>query len=440
MDSPQSPSAPPAAEPVEPAPAGVRARLGALRRADWQFLRGSSLVTLGLTAARVLGFAFSFLLARAFSAEEFGAVQYTITLATLVAIGTVPFAEQVMPWFISRRRAAPAELTAALSSGMLIMLALYAGSLLLAIPALALAGRLHITVLVVFTGVTLFNLYAGLGRGFMAPGRLLAVYLGSNLLQLIATLVALWALGAEAATPVLMIYGLSYLLPIALLQLLRPFPVALARGAVRRETVGEMLRFAAPVWASHALYTLSFALDILLLERFWGEATVGVYGLTKTIVMGFSFVPQGITMLLMPRVASAGDGGGRRLLVNALGATLAVNAVAMVIYLLVYEWFVRGVVGPAYFVGLRFAALMALSAVVYGFHAILTSYLLGRSRPGLETISRAVMAAVMLAAGLALVPRLGVEGAAWANVLTAVAGIVTYGVALLGCRREAGRP
>lgn len=431
MDKPQAPDTAHAATTQAPAPPVPRLLARLRRRIDWQLLRGSSLVTLGITAARVLGFAFSFLLARAFSTEQFGAVQYTITLAGLVAIATVPFVGQVLPWFIGRYRQEPDQLDAVTSSGWLILVALYAGTLLLSVPVLALTGQLDLTVLVIFTGITLFNLYAGLARGFLEPARMLAVYLGSNLLQLVAVFIALQLLGAASTTPVLLIYGLSYVLPIALFELIRPFPIKVARSLVRRETIAAMLRFAAPVWASHALFSITLALDILLLQRFWGEGTVGVYALTKTIVMGFSFVPQGITMLLMPRIAGAQDGGHRRLLSNALAATLLVNTVALAVYLLVYEWFVVGFVGQAYFTGLWFAALMAFSAVAYGFHAILTSYLVGRSRPGLETISRAVMAVVMLLSGLALVPRLGVEGAAWANVLTAAAGMLAYAMVLI---------
>jgi O-antigen/teichoic acid export membrane protein len=193
-----------------------------------------------------------------------------------------------------------------------------------------------------------------------------------------------------------------------------------------------MLRFAAPVWGSHALYTLSFALDVLLLERFWDEATVGVYALTKTIVMGFSFVPQGITVMLMPRVARGG--GQRRLLAAALVATVAASAVALVVYVAVYEWFVVAMVGGAYFVGMPFALLMALSAIVYGVHAILTSYLIGSGRPGLETASRGVMAVTLLGAGVLLVPPGGVLGAAWANVLCAAAGVLAY-LVILGLER-----
>jgi O-antigen/teichoic acid export membrane protein len=405
---------------------------GVLRRVDWQFFKGSAMTTLGIVAARVLGFVYSFLLARSFSTEDFGSVQYTLTLATLAALATVPFAEQVLPWFISRFRDDAARLDETVRHGWLVLLALYGGTLVVAAPLLAASGRPWLVVLVIFSGVTLFNVYLGLARGFMAPGRLLLAYLGSNLLQLVAVLAALRVLGTASTTPVLLIYGLSYLLPVVLLQAARPFPVAFRLPVARRAVLAGMLRFAAPVWGSHALYTLSFALDVLLLERFWDEATVGVYALTKTIVMGFSFVPQGITVMLMPRVARGG--GQRRLLAAALVATVAASAVALVVYVAVYEWFVVAMVGGAYFVGMPFALLMALSAIVYGVHAILTSYLIGSGRPGLETASRGVMAVTLLGAGVLLVPPGGVLGAAWANVLCAAAGVLAY-LVILGLER-----
>jgi O-antigen/teichoic acid export membrane protein len=410
--------------------------LGALRRVDWQFFRGSAMTTLGIVVARVLGFVYSFLIARAFSTEDFGSVQYTITLATLVALATVPFAEQVLPWFISRHRADRERLQEILRHGWLILLALYGLTVLVALPLLNALGRSPGVVLVIVTGVTLFNVYLGLARGFLAPGRLLLAYLGSNGLQLVAVLIALRVLGTASTTPVLLIYGLSYFVPIALLELARPFPIALGTLRFRRAALSEMVRFAVPVWGSHALYTLSFALDVLLLERFWGEAVVGVYALTKTIVMGFSFVPQGITVMLMPRVA-AGGGDQRRLLAVALLATLAVSAAGLIVFAALYQWFIVTFVGGEYYVNLTFGLLMAASAIMYGCHAILTSYLLGKNRPGLETASRAVMAAMLLGSGLVLVPALGVFGAAWANILCALTGLLCY-AAFLGVERIRG--
>jgi O-antigen/teichoic acid export membrane protein len=411
---------------------------GMIAQMDWQFLRGSLVISLGLTLARVLGFAFSFLLARAFSSEDFGFVQYVITLSTLVAIGTIPFAEQVIPWFISRYQSDEEQRNGYLQHGWLILLAVYVGSLCLAIAILGLTGRFHIAILVIFSGVTLFNLYAGLARGFLAPGRLLFVYLSSNLLQMIAVFAAIYVFGATSTLPALIIYGLSYILPIVLIQRWRPFPIRLRLEQMQRAITQELLRFAAPVWVSHALYTLSYSMDILLLERFRDEAAVGVYALTKTIVMGFSFLPQGITMVLMPRIAGARDGKHRSMLINSLVVTAVVNVLALLVYLLVYEWFIVTFVGADYFVGLTFGVLMASSAIVFTFHAILTSYLLGRKQPQLETISRAVILTVNIVVGVALIPSQGIPGAAWAALLSAVGGVLTYIVAIALRRSTSG--
>jgi O-antigen/teichoic acid export membrane protein len=440
MTNPFDPAATTAPDLATPSVSRRARFFGALRRADWQFFKSSAMTTLGIVVARVLGFCYSFLLARAFSADAFGSIQYTITLATLAALTTVPFAEQVLPWFISRSRGDQRQLAEVLRHAALVLALLYGITLVTLFPVLGMLDRPAGIVAVIFSGITLFNLYVGLARGFLAPGRLLLVYLGSNLLQLGAVLIALRVFGTSSTTPALLIYGLSYVLPIMLLETVRPLPIVLGPLRFGRAKLYELLRFGAPVWGSHALYTLSWALDVLLLEWFWGEATVGVYTLTRTIVMGFSFVPQGITVMLMPRVAGSTGQEQHSLLRSALLATAAVSALGLVVYGALYQWFVVSLVGRLYFVGLWFGMLMAVSAIIYGFHAIVTSYVVGNNQPGLETASRATMGVVLLAAGLLLVPSQGVIGAAWANLLCAISGIAAYLILLIRQRWRTPSP
>ena len=56
-----------------------------LQSMDWRFIRGSSLISIGIAAARIVGFAFSFLLARALTTDDFGFVQYALTLANVAS-------------------------------------------------------------------------------------------------------------------------------------------------------------------------------------------------------------------------------------------------------------------------------------------------------------------------------------------------------------------
>lgn len=135
-------------------------------------------------------------------------------------------------------------------------------------------------------------------------------------------------------------------------------------------------------------------------------------------------------MMLMPKIAASGE-GSRRILFSALAITLGVNFAALIPYVLIYPWFVPTLVGDEYFIGVTFGLLMAASAIVYSIHAIVTSYILGRKQPGLETASRICILIVMVVSGSLLIPSQGAVGAAWAALLSASAGVVSYPLILL---------
>lgn len=140
-------------------------------------------------------------------------------------------------------------------------------------------------------------------------------------------------------------------------------------------------------------------------------------------------------MFLMPKVAEGGVNDNRRILINSLAINLIISAAMLAVYALTYQWFIVNFIGEVYFVGMDFALLMAASAVIFGVHAIVTSFLVGRNQPGLETISRIVITLITAAAGFALIPPLGLMGAAWTSLISAAAGILTYPM-LMYTRRQ----
>ena len=386
------------------------------------------MMSMGIALARILGFIFSFILARAFTPEDFGFTQYVITLANVVAIGTMPFGQHVMAWFISTYKSDHEKLDLFVSNSWFIMLVLFLGTFVIGIPILAATNNLTIGVLVIFVGFTFFYTYFGIARGFLASKRLLASYLGSNIVQMIAVVLAIMILGDDAVTPALLIYGLSYFLPIILLQVIKPLPIKFQLRKPDFQVVKRLLKFSTPVWISHASYMLYLSLDIILVETFWDNATVGVYALTKTMTATFSFIPWGITMLLMPKVAETDPSQHRTLLKNALGLTGIVNGAVFVGFVIFYEWFITQFFDATYFVGLQFGIAMAASAIMVGVHGIVTSVLVGSNHPEMESISRMMVAIVTFISGMILVPELNVLGAALATLIGTSSGMVTYGV------------
>ncbi|MCA9911344.1 MAG: hypothetical protein KC519_21975, partial [Anaerolineae bacterium] len=68
---------------------------------EGSFLKNSAIVAIGFTLARVLGIGFSFALAGVIHPDTYGYIQYSISLALILAIVTMPFAQHLLARLIS---------------------------------------------------------------------------------------------------------------------------------------------------------------------------------------------------------------------------------------------------------------------------------------------------------------------------------------------------
>lgn len=394
---------------------------------DLSFLTDSTLLTIGIAVARVLGFGFSFILARRLSPDSFGFIQYSITLSGVVAIGTQPFVQHVLARFVGKYQEKDSErLAQTLHAIWVLLLSITALTILIGTPILIVSGNFHIGVLVIFLGSTFFYSYYGLARGFLASRRLAVAYLGSNFVQIIAIFLVYQIGSEQGATPALLIYGLSYLLPVIALQLWRPLPLhfrfKLPDGAILR----ELVRFSIPVWISHAAFMFYAGMDILLIQRFMDTTSVGLFALTKTLSTLFSFVPMGLVTILLPKVAASAEAEHFSLLKRTLLIALIANGIALLIYALSYRWFVTTLFGPDYLVPVEVMFMLAFAEILFGFHGIITAAVVGGDNPQLETISRIVIVVVAFALGVTLIPRYGLLGAGLMASGSSVVAIITY--------------
>ena len=402
-----------------------------LRSLDWNFIKGSALLSVGTALARVLGLAFSLVLAGAFSPKDFGEIQYALTLALMVSIGTMPFGQHVLARFIGKHNDDVDHLPVILSNAWGVLVGLFGLTLLVAIPVLYMIGQPNLGILIVFGGVTLFYIYWGLASGYQAPGRLTVVYLGSNIVQIILVYLLIYILEIHSPLLALVIYGASYLLPIALLQIFRPLYTSFKLTLIRKDVIKSLIRFSLPVWASHAGYLLYASLDIILLEHFSGLEAVGIYRLAGTLAYVFLFVPTGISTLLLPKAANLPQKNYRQIIIQTSALTLTVNGVILIIYLVLVKWFVQSVFGIGYLAGMSTYVILALSAILLGVHALITAVLVGSGRPEIETVSRGVAVVGLAVAGWLLIPVYGPLGAAIASLVGAIAALMTYGATAL---------
>jgi O-antigen/teichoic acid export membrane protein len=398
-----------------------------LYEADWGFIRGSTQLSLWLAVARVLGLAFSLVLARVFSPGDYGVIQYAITLATLISIGTEPFGMHVIAQYVARQKEHADQLGRTLTNIAIIQIAVFGFSIFLFAPLIWWQMRsLTLGILIIFLGQTVFYTYWGLARGFLAPNRLAAAYLGSNLVQIVLVIILIGGLGIHSTQLALVIYGASYFLPLALLQYYWPLSINLNISLLNKKYISQILKFSTPIWLSQVGFVLFSVTDILLLEHFSGSVAVGVYRLNKIITMAFIFIPQGIASILLPKVAASSKEIHGKLLKRSLSIVLLVDAIILFFYLLLLQPFVQAFLGSGYLIDFNIALVLALGSMMIGIDAVVVSVLVGKGRPGIETFGRTVSLIVAVIAGLYLIPIYGIFGAALTVLMGTLSSLFTY--------------
>lgn len=409
----------------------IRSRLSLI---DWGFIKGISLNAVAIGLGRILGFAFSFFAARAFSASEFGYITYIIAMASIVAIVAQPFGQHIIAYFVGKYNQDEKEFPRFASNLWSLMLIIYVLTVIISIPILQALQIFSIEILIVYTGIVAFYLYYGIASGFLASSRLVAVYIGSNIVQTILIVAAIFLFEIRNPAIIIAIYGFAYFLPIALLSKIAPLPISI-RFSLDTFYIKSILKFSIPILISHALFVGYTSADIILLSLFSDNVAIGIYGLTSTLVSVFGFIPNGINILLMPKIAGMAS-GRKNILLISLFIVVIISLVGLIIYLLLYEWFIRNLFGESYFLNLEFAVIMALVSIAGGIHSVLTSAFVGIGRPVYQTVNQMLMLIVVLISGFILISQYDVMGAAIARLIGVTIGIFLYLISIWKFRRE----
>ncbi len=410
-----------------------------LQGLDWTLLRGSALLSTGAAVARVLGLGVSFVLAAAFSAGDFGLIRYAIAIASIVAIATQPFGQHVIARFVGKHKDEPGTVDSLLSNLFFVLPIIFVLTFLIALPVLHHLRIFNIGILVIFAGQTLFYAYWGLSTGFLDPRRLTVAYLGSNLLQIIFVFLLIRVFGFQSPTLALMIYGLSYVIPVILLRRFWPLPGKIAPHLIQKKVVCELLHFSVPIWISHTCYVLCTSLDLILLQRLVSSSELGAYSLSKTLASVFLFVPEGISTLLMPKVAASPKQTHRQALTKMLVVSLLVNGAGLLAYGQIVKPFTRRIFGADYLVQPSVSIVLALFMIASGIHSMITAVVVGCGRPEGESASRITDLVTTALGCWLLIPRLGGLGAAVSVLAGKAVSLLTYGTMQMAVMRIGNR-
>jgi O-antigen/teichoic acid export membrane protein len=399
-------------------------------------------------AARLLSFCFYLLAARELTTAGFGVVRYTIVLSVL-AFGVTQVLSNALTREMGAARGDAQRTAEMLGSGLLLAGGVLAASLGLCLVAAATGltdGADTVGLLAAVVGMASFQLYYGIGRGVGEQIRPATTYVAGSFIQL-AALGVLAAVASPSARTVLILFGLSSLVPIVLWELRRPLlrrrSLALSGAATR-----AVVRLATPLLLAEFAYLIWLSADQIWIQHTFGASQVGIYSAAKNLGQILFVIPAGTTAVLMPRIAELHTRGdarhARRLVWAATVGALVVCGLIGLVMVIVREPLLGGLYGQDYRAGAESLAILTIGSVTNAGFVVLTASAVGWGRPAVYTTAMVLAAGCELIA-LAVLSSDRVTTAAWAvsgSITIALVAVALYMLArpFRGGGASASRP
>lgn len=204
------------------------------------------------------------------------------------------------------------------------------------------------------------------------------------------------------------------------------------------------LSFGIKGYASNALQVLNYRVDVLLLSSVAGSAAVGPYAIAAGITTTLWLLPQAVSDILFPRVASLSaradeDAEAHRRFVETkslrhvvLLVIVGSAALAVGMYLLVVPLY-----GTDFRDAIELGMIRLPGVALLGIAGVLSASYVGRGRPILGLYSALIVTPATMALYAVLIPAHGATGAALASSLSFALSFV---LAVLFYRVTVGEP
>lgn len=182
-----------------------------------------------------------------------------------------------------------------------------------------------------------------------------------------------------------------------------------------RPLVVRAARFSLPRALSSGIELAQQWLDVVVVGALAGPAAAGIYG-AATRFIGAGMVPStSMRLVVAPQFSSAlhrGDRGQAQGVYRRTASWVVLLSTPIYVLLSLYGGTVLSVLGPGFAVGAPLLAVLSVGATVFFMTGNVQSVLLMSGRSGWVAANKAIVLVVLVVGLLALVPRVGVIGAA----------------------------
>lgn len=185
---------------------------------------------------------------------------------------------------------------------------------------------------------------------------------------------------------------------------------------LKRPYVRALASYGIRAHPANVLAILGYRLDVFLVAGFEGAAAVGLYSAGVVIAEGLWMPSQAVSTALFPTIANERTESARRSITPLVARnTLWLTAILAGILVLVAAPVVDLLYSARFGASAAVVRILAPGIVLFAAARVLGNDIAARGRPLVNSVVAAISVACNIALNVVLIPRYGINGAAWAS-------------------------
>jgi O-antigen/teichoic acid export membrane protein len=294
---------------------------------------------------------------------------------------------------------------------------------------------IHICVLSVLNSISAINTSILIGKEKISTANFI------GLIQPIILLISLFTLFRMLGHPQVLDYLFSLYISFGLSAVVSLVYFSKYCGKIRiykileyKKIIIEMVHFGILNQVAHITQMLSFRLSFYVLDRYNGEAAVGIYSNGISIAESIWLISKSISLVQYARIANTDNRKDAAILTARLIKFSVVASLVLLIPLMLlpagfYAW----IFGPGFEQTPLVIRTLGFGVLVYNFSILIGHYFSGTGRYRVNAISSTLGLVASIILYFTLIPAFGIAGAGWA---TSLSYLITTMILLIIFNRE----
>lgn len=373
-------------------------------------IKTTTLLTISNVLTRITAVILFIFLARSLSVSDYGLFRYFLSLSTMVGLffTGVPTA---LTKFLSEKK----DFSYVFNSFLIIFIFF----VFLSIGSFFYDFRLVLFLFAVFIDA----FYLGFIRGLLNYKKLIGFKLLENIIQLVILVISYFIYKQINFNFAVIFYSFSGIISLIVFELWQ-YELKF-NFKIQKQKIKDLIKYTIPVTLGSIGWEIMFGINIIFIKLFQNTEQLAYYSVGMTIVQAFTFLPNAIATIIMPKTSSLKD--KKKLLKPlklAVFGVIITSAIGLILLLILNKFLISLLFGEKYLETSIIILPLSLGQIFISLHQIYASIFQGINKPNIPSTTISITAFLNVIGSYFLTKTYGILGSSISNAVNSFIALV----------------